>query len=366
MEAKTIFSLVKLIEAGLKGEKSAVTSYARQIEKLLLESGDTEAAERVAAAAGSGNAKKASVTRLSRPLPVDGESRLPVADESYIDAPVHISLPENVNRTVQRFLSCIRHADRLEERGIHAPASLLMHGPPGCGKTLLARYIAHELELPLLTARSDSLISSYLGSTSKNVRHLFEHAASRKCVLFLDEFDALAKMRDDQRELGELKRVVISLLQNIDANGREYILLAATNHPHLLDPAAWRRFAYRVELTYPNGDARREMVERFLKDFIDQEGVEVLTALTDGLTGAQIRDIADDAIRDSVLRDLDRIDLKIAIQLVAERVQGLNLSDDEVVRLVNERCNLSQSRLGEIIGKSQTTISRMLKNGQSE
>src|SRR4029077_10470965 len=107
--------------------------------------------------------------------------------------------------------------------------SLLIYGPPGCGKTQLARHVAEELHLPLLTARVDTIVSSYLGNTSKNIRSLFEHAMARPCVLFLDEFDAIAKLRDDQHELGELKRVVISLLQNIDALDSSITLIPATD-----------------------------------------------------------------------------------------------------------------------------------------
>src|SRR5438477_8302827 len=123
------------------------------------------------------------------------------------------------------------------------PSRMLIHGPPGTGKTQTARWITGQLSLPLLTVRCDTLVSSLLGQTSKNLRRVFEHAVQRPCVLFLDEFDALASARGNERDVGELQRVVISLLQNVDALPDNTILIAATNHEQLLDPAVWRRFA---------------------------------------------------------------------------------------------------------------------------
>ena len=110
---------------------------------------------------------------------------------------------------------------------------MLMYGPPGTGKSRLARHIAGELGLELYVARLDGLISSFLGSTSKNIRALFDFAAKTPCVLFLDEFDAIAKLRGDTQELGELKRVVNSFIQNLDSLGPQSIVLAATNHEEL-------------------------------------------------------------------------------------------------------------------------------------
>jgi len=111
-------------------------------------------------------------------------------------------------------------------------------------------------------ARLDGLISSYLGSTAKNIRALFDFAAKTPCVLFLDEFDAIAKVRSDAQEMGELKRVVNSFLQNLDTLGRQSIVLAATNHETLLDAAVWRRFTYRLALTLPTAGAARPDVGR--------------------------------------------------------------------------------------------------------
>ena len=147
--------------------------------------------------------------------------------------------------TVNEFLSIAKSYAQADVHGLTTSLSFLMYGPPGTGKSRLARYIAQELGLDLYVARLDGLISSFLGSTSKNIRALFDFAAKTPCVLFLDEFDAIAKLRGDSQELGELKRVVNSFIQNLDTLGNQSIVIAATNHQELLDSAIWRRFSYR-------------------------------------------------------------------------------------------------------------------------
>jgi SpoVK/Ycf46/Vps4 family AAA+-type ATPase len=236
-------------------------------------------------------------------IPVDQESHLDLAEEELIpsDEP-KVLLDEHIRTEVDRFLEDSRHMDRLLAAGIDARLRMLIYGAPGVGKTQLARFIAGELKLPLLTARCDTLISSFLGSTAKNIRHLFDHAAQRPCVLFLDEFDALAKARDDAQELGELKRVVVGLLQNIDALPSQTVLLAATNHEQLLDPAVWRRFNYRLQIHLPSPALRDALLKSYLGTF----GVEIplhrAVQLSEGLNGGVIRQAVEDCIRGAVLR----------------------------------------------------------------
>lgn len=167
-----------------------------------------------------------------------------------------------------------------------------MSGPPGTGKSRLARHIANELGLDLYVARLDGLISSFLGSTSKNIRALFDFAAKAPCVLFLDEFDAIAKLRGDTQELGELKRVVNSFIQNLDTLGSHSIVIAATNHQELLDSAVWRRFSYRLALDFPAAELREKMWNAFgghLR-FTERE-IALLVDLSDGFTGSDIREV---------------------------------------------------------------------------
>jgi hypothetical protein len=374
MERTYLLDVLKIVEGAANADYDKVMSYARHLCERLEVDGEKEAVRRLKQIlSGSKVAKmglaKAVGTPSSRVLPVDSESRLTTADEETIPAgEVEVCLAPDVRSVVDQFLAYIRASDRLFARGVGISPSMLMFGPPGCGKTLLARYIASELSLPLLTARVDGLVSSYLGSTSKNLRMLFEHAMSRPCVLFLDEFDAIAKMRDDGKELGELKRVVISLLQNIDAMDKDHVLLAATNHDHLLDPAIWRRFAYKVRLSEPDSHARVAMLRRFLGPFAGDDSAELLASLSEGLTGAQLRLIADDCIRDAVLQDRQAISIRRAVEAVLANSKqprdGNSLADYlRSLRDINPK-TFTQTRLSEIFGVSQGQVSKLLKESR--
>ena len=157
------------------------------------------------------------------------------------------------------------------------------------GKTQAAKFIAEQTGLPLVTVRIDGLVSSYLGNTAKNIRMLFDFIEKTPCILFLDEFDAIAKMRDDSNELGELKRVVNTLLQNIDSIESKVPVIAATNHEHLLDSAVWRRFDYKLRINLPKDKQRACLIKEFLQATnTDKKIVPMLTAMTNNLSGADI------------------------------------------------------------------------------
>jgi SpoVK/Ycf46/Vps4 family AAA+-type ATPase len=136
----------------------------------------------------------------------------------------------------------------------------LLTGSPGNGKTSLAEALATSLMVPFVIARYDGLITSYLGETATRLRRLFEFAHTRRCVLFFDEFDTLGKERGDIHETGEIKRVVSSLLLQIDDLPPHVVAVCATNHPELLDRAVWRRFQIRLELAPPD---RQQIVKYF-------------------------------------------------------------------------------------------------------
>jgi SpoVK/Ycf46/Vps4 family AAA+-type ATPase len=188
----------------------------------------------------------------------------------------------------------------LQKHGLSNDSRVLLYGPPGTGKTLCAYVLAKELNIPIYHVFLDSLISSYLGETGKNLKIIFEEASRHECVLLLDEFDAIAKQRDDTQELGELKRVVTVLLQNIDALNPRTVLVAATNHQHLLDPAVWRRFDYILHMNVLDTSARKALIRMSLPS---SEGIDIdlLAQLADGLSGAIIKQVIHRARRRTIL-----------------------------------------------------------------
>lgn len=242
--------VLKILDGALKSNQSMAVNYAGLLADKLERSGGRREAtairERLARVpAAFVSAQRAAAGEISANIPVDGDSRLNTVDVSRpLAGEVRVLLPSALQAQVNDYLAAVQHRDKLLAAGVSQPSRLIMHGPPGTGKTQTARWIAAQLELPLLTVRCDTLISSLLGQTSRNLRRVFDYVQEIPCVLFLDEFDALATARGNERDVGELQRVVIALLQNIDALPDETILIAATNHDQLLDYAIWRRFTY--------------------------------------------------------------------------------------------------------------------------
>lgn len=199
----------------------------------------------------------------------------------------NIFLSEKLDKDYKLLLKEWREEKKLKELGLFPRSTLLLHGPPGSGKTLLAKHIAKELNLPLYLVRFDSLISSYLGQTASNLKHVFTFASQNRCVIFLDEIDAIAKSRNDASDLGELKRVVISLLQNIDSQNSKSLMIAATNHPQVLDTAIWRRFEAVWEFELLSSD---NIISLLKNNFHSSE--KALSLMNQSLAGLSASDVA--------------------------------------------------------------------------
>jgi DNA polymerase III delta prime subunit len=276
------FAVVQsIVRAALIGDKVAASKQVERLREHLAKAGAVKEAatlERLLGAVEETRDLAPSRVEVSRTMvsgerltpdinpPIDRETgaRLCSIDFMEPDLPSPIFSPA-VQATIDGLLQEWGSVAALQSLGVEPTHTLLIYGPPGSGKTVTAHHIAKRLNLPVVTAKIDGLISSFLGTTARNIANLFDFANRYACVLLLDEFDALAKLRDDPQEIGEIKRVVNTLLQNLDLRRDFGITVAITNHDRLLDPAVWRRFETQVHMGEPEVHAREKLIARFLK-----------------------------------------------------------------------------------------------------
>lgn len=273
--------------------------------------------------------------RLSEIITVHGQGRARDDHASAVRDIVHevvpqrrldeIELAPEARRVLTELIEEQKRADLLRSYGIEPRNRLLLSGPPGNGKTTVAEALASELMLPFYVIRYEGVVSSFLGETAARLDSAFEFARTRRCVLFFDELDTIAKERSDEHETGEIKRVVSTLLLQIDRIPAHVILVGATNHGELLDRAAWRRFQIRTELRPPS----RAQATRFLEKLASRLGGDLgfsprtLADKLAGLSFAELEEFALDVRRRAIL-DLPDADMRRIVQerLEHRRVQG--------------------------------------------
>jgi SpoVK/Ycf46/Vps4 family AAA+-type ATPase len=260
-------------------------------------------------------------------LPKDRERQALLVEirkaERYL--PDIILSKENQN-TVEEIMNEFRRGEILRSHGINPRTRLLFCGPPGCGKTLLAEVMAAELGLPILYTRFDTIVSSYLGETSANLRKVFDYATRGTWIVFFDEFDAIGKSRDDLTEHGELKRVINSFLQLLDGFRGKSLVIAATNHEHLLDVALWRRFDEVLRLERPSIHDIQTLITKKLGSMPHpQIKPEAIAYRLKGLSHAEVERICYDAIRLCVLRDLSEVTSKLFKESLEREKQRLKI-----------------------------------------
>jgi len=191
-----------------------------------------------------------------------------------------VLLPDEVNQSIRELVEEQQRRDILRSYGLEPRHRLLFSGPPGNGKTTLAEAVAYELMAPLFVVRYEAVIGSFLGETSSRLKRLFDFVRTHQCVLFFDEFDTLGKERGDTHETGEIKRVVSSLLLQIDSLPSHVVVVTATNHAELLDRAVWRRFQLRLNMPAPTLDQRIKWFSRFEERIGNRLGLTPKTLAT--------------------------------------------------------------------------------------
>lgn len=293
-------------------------------------------------------------------IPVDRDSRLQLLRH---EPPGSLEIepiwsPQVADQLAQIVSEHLRSSDLLAQ-GLSPTRTALLTGPPGVGKTLAARWLAIQLNRPLLTLDLSAVMSSFLGRTGTNVRHVLDYAKGVSCVLLLDEFDAIAKRRDDAQEVGELKRLVTVLLQEIDDWPEGGLLVAASNHEELLDPAAWRRFEMHVQFSLPELPAVQKGVRLFLSR---HPGLSPAweSALAQLLHGQSFSDI------ERELKSLRRVAIltnssleNLFPRVIRQRIEGRSKTEKKEIALMLAAAGLSQRSINELTGLSRDTIRKI-------
>lgn len=238
-------------------------------------------------------------------------------------------LPADITTEMREFIDEVREIDLLRSHGLEPRHKVLFVGPPGTGKTSLAEVLASELKLPFFVVRYDGLIASYLGETATRLRKLIDYVSERPCVLFFDEFDTIGKERGDAHDTGEIKRVVSSLLLQMDSLPSHSLVVCATNHPELLDRAVWRRFHLKVEVPLPG----RPEISRWFHRLVTDLGCNVHLDEEDFI----------EPLIGSSFSDIESLTLNIRRKLVLSRG---STSPDEAIRAALAKIEKGKPHLG--------------------
>lgn len=349
--------LLGLVQQGIKGNAGSVALLTRRLISKLKKSNPSFAQNLAELLSQTSATRETSFNTR----PVDADSRQNLLDETYpVLLPIEPQWPEDIQRFLQRVVKERNASAQLIEAGLAPVQALLFKGPPGVGKTLAASWLARELDLPLVTLNLATIMSSLLGKTGANLRAVMQYASKVPCVLLLDEFDAIAKRRDDDADIGELKRLVNVLLQSIDEWSSSSLLVAATNHPELLDPAIWRRFDTAVDFGVPDEKA----ILRFLiQEGISESASEYLSGVLAGESFAQIARIIQIAKKNAVL---DGLDIEESLfDYTAGLINGSNHSKSttRTLQILNLAAQgHSHRKIAEILGVSHPTVGRALKD----
>jgi hypothetical protein len=345
----------ELVRAGLAGDRQAVEVMTSTAIRVLRTSAP-EIAGRLAALLGANAAGSAAVRwNASEPPPADndsGASLVRVISPSDAPAPV---LPPHVSEAVEQFVAERRAVTQLLHEGLLPPRSLLLSGAPGTGKTMLATWLAAQLGVRLVVLDLATAMSSYLGKTGLNLRRSLDYARGQPCVFLLDEFDAIAKRRDDPSEVGELKRIVNVLLKELEDWPVQSVLVAATNHPELLDPAIGRRFDVVIELPKPDLVQREAIIVRACGRFakmLPNGFVGALAAATDGASGSAIVTLTETAVRKHVVSGAPLVQTFVTQSVLA---LGEHSAQASFAAALHEG-GMSVREIAAVLGKGSSTV----------
>ena len=313
--------VLALLKSHLDGDDEEFLAVAMQVAAREARLGHTKIAQSVRELVDAAKMKRASALTSGLPLKTRGarDAVVPLVrptgdlatllSASFTETRLSdMVLPETIRLRLERVLLEQRQQEQLRSHGLQPRRKLLLIGSPGSGKTMTAAALAGELKLPLLSIRLDGVITRYMGESAAKLRLVFDAMAATRGVYLFDEFDAIGSRRSASNDVGEIRRVLNSFLQFLEQDSSSSVIVAATNHPELLDAALFRRFDDVIEYAAPGPDMILALLRNRLSSFetksVDWDRVIKGSA---GLSQAEVVRAADEAAKSAVLSDHRRI-----------------------------------------------------------
>lgn len=315
--------IVTLLKSHIAGDEDRFLATAMQLAAHEARQGHGKLAQELKELIDTAKVKEPAMAREARPVPlVQPKGELAgLLNARYPDLRLtDMILPDTLRDRLERVLSEQRHQQNLRDHGLHPRRKLLLVGPPGSGKTMTAAALAGELHLPLFTIVLDGLITKFMGETAAKLRLVFDAMLTTRGVYFFDEFDAIGARRGERQDVGEIRRVLNSFLQFLEQDESHGLIVAATNHPELLDKALFRRFDDVIEYSVPDSSLAEALLRARLDRF-DTRGLAWSQAAQQaiGLSQAEIVRAADDAAKFILLKHGKRITSELLLDALMER-----------------------------------------------
>jgi SpoVK/Ycf46/Vps4 family AAA+-type ATPase len=233
-------------------------------------------------------------------------------------------LSDEIASHFDRIINELRHIEQIAAHGLLPRRKFLLIGPPGTGKTMTAFALAGELHLPLFVIRLESIITKFMGETSAKLRIVFDALQKHRGIYLFDEFDSIGAMRTAINDVGEIRRVLNSFLQFIDHDSSDSMILAATNHPQILDYALFRRFDDVIEYALPDKAQIQKLIENKLAGFAGADiDYKELAVTSDGLSFAEIARACEDAIKEMIISDKQKVTETTLARMIDQRKKYL-------------------------------------------
>ncbi|MBU7449252.1 MULTISPECIES: AAA family ATPase [Lactiplantibacillus] len=264
-----------------------------------------------------------------------------------------------VRNDIEEIIKSHKSKEALQKVGLNPITKVLFSGPSGTGKSSAAEVIATKLALPLYRVNTAQLLSSYLGDTSKNVASIITYVRTHRVVLLLDEFDSIGGNRNDATDVGEMRRIVNTLLQSLDAWENRGIFIATTNRLQDIDDALFRRFDLNIRFSSPDVQARYALWLMYLGDYVDNRKLKEIAELIDNVSPAEIEILSQRALRQSVLNDVEVVPILIQfLRRPLEQTKQNKKNISQALKKIDPTLTLLQ--ISELTGTSTSSVSRYL------